>query len=413
MAAPVVTSGGNKERPANSRGVQANTQNSNINHPRQQQQQQKPQQSRTQRGNNNTQSQAPKPVTAATEDEKRTKDMLNNIWNSLKVNPQIPQVTAAAAPTLPSNNNVNVVTAPQELDLTETLRNVLRIAPSVAASGAVKSEAPIKQPAPAQLPPPPANWRIEAQMKHLNQVRAPPMPHPPMPPQIRHQQGAPMFQQQMGHRFPPPQMRMMNMPPGPPMAYPQHGGGGGNGAGGFPPQGPIVMPGFRPVAAMPFTHSAGPPPFMNPHNGGGMGPNRQFHPQNQSFNRGGHSNNSHHHYEDEHQNQFSGPSSLRNTASVSGHGAFIPLQAARKISKLKSVNGQPGLQQGQGKAQSVAVAEQKQATGSQSTAEALKPDKENQSKEQTPQPKKAPVTKAKPNSAPRPPRIAANFSVNK
>lgn len=46
----------------------------------------------------------------------------------------------------------------------------------------------IQQPAPAQLPPPPVNWRIEAQIQHLSQTKGqsaaaaqPRPPHPPAP----------------------------------------------------------------------------------------------------------------------------------------------------------------------------------------------------------------------------------------
>lgn len=367
-------------------------QGNHRNNPRQQ-----PQQPQKQHIPSNTKA----PAATEAEDEKRTKDMLNNIWNQLKVNAN------ASNPGITFPSSASAI-APQGLDLTETLKKCLKIAPSEGSkeqspSGyATKMEVPGPVPAPAQLPPPPANWRIEAQIQHLNHVRSPAPVHPPNVnvhprPFMGSSGGPPPRMQQQLIRHPPPPMfqQQMGMMQVPHMGFPQHGGRVP-----FVPHGQVVMPAFRPVAAVPFTHSAGPMPFMHP-GGDGQFNHRQFHP-NQHHSRNN-NNQGTHRQED---SRLSGPHTLRNTVSTSGHGAFIPLQAARKITKLKNMNGT-------GQQQERVVAEESQAGGAavvaaakKSTVQAEQTNKTTKEK----QPKKAPVAKSKANAAPRPPRIAANFS---
>lgn len=289
---------------------------------------------------------------SVTEEEKRAKDMLNNIWNSLKV----PQVTGSA-PT--------AVQAPPQVDLAEALKKCLKINPSAATAPSA-----IQQPAPAQLPPPPANWRIEAQIQHLSQVRPPaqvPQPAQPMPNMMHALPGPPPPMFQMAPVYMGPNQRFPAPHPPPHMGYPPHI---------FPPSsGPVVMSGFRPVAAMPFTRGAGPPP-----------------PRGMMFHR----------QQERDTNRVSGPNALRNTGTVgaTGHGAFIPLQAARKITKLKNLNGG-----GPAPEKTVAPVVEQSKPIAVAEASTSKPEMKNK------EPKQVPLNKSKPNAAPRPARIAANFSV--
>lgn len=328
--------------------------------------------------------------TISTEDEKRTKDMLNNIWNSLKANNSLPMPMP-----IPALGNPAVGGPPTGLpglDLTETLKKCLKIAPnSSSTSSGGSNELPqkpeseaIQQPSPAQLPPPPANWRIEAQIQHLNQRKppAPPQPHQQVPMPV------PLIPNMMHNDMrmqPPPPMYMMPMPQ---MGF---------GPRGYNSRPPMPMPPFRPVATMPFPR---PPPYMN--GPPGPMPNR---PYNQPMrNQKPYPNSNNNSGPQPGPNKLAGPNALRNTASVSGHGAFIPLQAARKITKMKSQNGNSS---GESKK------EKETATATEKKPEPLEVAKKSDDSSKD-KPKKLVVnnTPSKPQSGPRPARIAANFSVN-
>lgn len=307
----------------------------------------------------------------AADDEKRTKEMLNNIWNSLKgKNPVVPNLQPSVL--LPPSK----VTAP-DIDLTESLRKCLKITPTTA------FEVPnIQQPSPAQLPPPPANWRIEAQIKHLQSkpvLSAVPMPAANQalnmrPPMFAQQNQYPVFMPQPP-RFPalPPQLQMH--PGGPPQM--------GFSVNGYPMRPP--MSGFRPVAAMPFTNAV-PPPFMHPDGGQSRQQQQHYHQNRNNSGQYGYGNS----YDS-------------NKLTDAGHGAFIPLQAARKISKLRTINGaQKSHPEELGKKTVDATDEKVSAAAGTSS----KPEAKGVMPKKAPRPKTETV-------APKAPRIAANFSVNK
>lgn len=295
--------------------------------------------------------------------------MLDTIWNSLKG-----PLSASDANGFPMPK--------REGDLAEALKKCLKIAPP-STVGDQSQPSVIQQPPPAQLPPPPANWRIEAQIQHLSQARPTGTVAPPHAQPLVHSLGGPpppLFQMPpvfMGgshnQRFQPPHAEMGFPPPGL-----------------YPAGGPIGMTGFRPVAAMPFTNAYGPTP--------------QRHSSFQQNPR-----NSHHQHQRHQQvpqgpqreaSRLSGPHALRNAGSVSanGQGAFIPLQAARKIAKLKNLNGhQPNV--APSVVQRPVVVEESSGSAPKVSSCKIK------------DPKQVPVTRSKPNATPRPARLAANFSV--
>lgn len=317
-----------------------------------------------------------------TSDEKNTKEMLNHIWNSLKANPvQLPGMPSVVTATTPTN-------AP--LDLTESLRKCLKIAGNENKSN---DAAPvIQQPAPAQLPPPPANWRIEAQIKHLKATQQPhamssvhqptvqmvqqqqQQQHQPQPPvnMFVHHHYPPQQQHPLPHHMMPQQLRFPMQRH--PMEHMQMH------------QGPIIMPGFRPVATMPFNHPAGyPPPFAMDR--GYSAQQRNFRPP---------------------PNRIAGPQDLRNTNTVSGPGAFIPLQAARKIAKAKNNSGNALEERNTTNGASNSKANEDRTSDTTTTSQTKCNDNKPKTEDEV---KKAPVKKTKPTSAPRAARIAANFSV--
>lgn len=325
---------------------------------------------------NNLETKSASEASTATEDEKRTKEMLNNIWNSLKGNNTVvPNLPLSA---LPPPSNVSV----PGIDFTESLRKCLKITPTTA------SEVPnIQQPSPAQLPPPPANWRIEAQIKHLQSNPTP--PSIPMPASQGMNMRPPMFAQPNQYpvflpqppRFPGllPQLQMH--PRGPHL--PQMG---------FPAQAHVYpvrqpMSGFRPVAAMPFTNAV-PPPFMHPDGGQSRGgaPQQHYHQNRNMSGQYGHGNG----YDGNRES---------NKLTGAGHGAFIPLQAARKISKLRTMHGAEKESE-----RAIPRADEKIPAAAAGTSS--KPEAREVATKKAPRPKKETV-------AIRTPRIAANFSVHK
>ena len=407
-------------------------------------QQQRPRVEKNQRNNVPARTDQEKPAKTApsvpqpTEDEKRTKDLLNNIWNSLKANPgnvpppclPLPQAsTAGKEPPQPT----------QGLDLTETLKKCLKISP-VGEEGKTDNvpepdkatTTTIQQPAPAQLPPPPVNWRIEAQIQHLSQTKGqsaaaaqPRPPHPPAPQGVQMPfMGAggppppnqPMFYVGMAPMgmIPPPHM----LPGGPPMGFPPHGA-----VHQFPPReqhpprGPIV-PGFvRPVPAMPFNNHPGQqqqhrPPFSHVPP---RGANRHF------FNNNNHGRNVNAPFfpnqsQQEEPNRLAGPHALRNPGSAvsSGHGAFIPLQAARKITKLKNSSGANNPAEKAAEKSEEPNKTEEPVVPTSSTANNTEEPTAKKTNKDAPK-KAAGNSKPKTNPTPRPARmarIAANFSVN-
>lgn len=252
-----------------------------------------------------------KPISVEADPEQRTKELLNNIWESLKQKDFVPPELPKGPPILLPNVPAIAAESSEPLDLTASLKKCLRIGEgpsSTADAGAAAVAVPqINQPAPNQLPPPPTNWKIEAQIDHLTKKGAP-VPSGPQP-------GVPT------HFMPPNQMhplRFFSVPPfvqaAPPQLPPPFA----------PSYGPPVMPQF---------HSHPPMPMMMPTQDRHQVPinsNRTQHYR-QNFN-GSHNNNA------RMQNRISGPQTLHNRpANSSAIGAFVPLQAARKISKMKSV----------------------------------------------------------------------------
>lgn len=245
--------------------------------------------------------------TSAIAGESDTKEMLNHIWNALKgkvpiavpsPNNGLPPARAAPAPT----------DVESEIVLTDALRKCLKIdGGSVSVRQSEVKDIP--KPSPNELPPPPpAHWRVEAQIQHLSNKTRQSMP-PARPPMIQPQM-QPQWPVYMCPQRPPmqPQFPQFMPPrgqdPTPRMGYiPMYG-----------------MPLPRPIAAMP---NVPPPRFMNMRPG--MDRGGQFFQDN---NYSGSVYQGHR----AQQQQLSGPQALlQNTG-----GAFIPLQAARKIVKLKS-----------------------------------------------------------------------------
>lgn len=331
--------------------------------------------------------------------DKVTKEALNTIWNALKQNPSdkglpgVPNLASIEPPRPAVDTNAVVI------DFTESLRKCLKITPS---SEAVATPEKIQQPSPAQLPPPPASWRMEAQIKHLGATKPTEnrkTQSQPQPPLVN--QGPPQAPQGHGgiirpNRPPPGAMGLFGAPPlprfgsgappprpyfqHPPMVHPPNGVG-------FPRM-PVNNGGGGPMQGYPM------PPFNN--NMGPQGrPMRPPHWQPQQFFQ------NHHHppqNQQQQQHRMAGPQTLSN---ASGNGAFIPLQAARKITKLKSNNSnretvKPG---------SKKTEENKNPVAAQDAGASAKVDSKAKSGEvavkKTPKPKKDP----------KPARIAANFSM--
>lgn len=347
---------------------------------------------------------------APSDDANRTKEMLNNIWNSLKQNPSQKGIPALPnALPLSQNNNppapaqAKPSNQPVAVDFTESLKKCLKI-PSSGAAAAVPEK--IQQPSPAQLPPPPANWRIEAQIKHLGQSKGPPTEK--RPPQQQQQAPPNMRAQQQprpgmfGNQPPFPNM----MPPRPYFQPPPMGHLNGGG-GGFPPQnmgfprmmnagggGPIVMPGF----GMPYNN--------NNHNNsmGPRGPMRPHHQFNNNNNWQQQYGQNHHSPAQQPNNKMSGPQTL----SVASGSAFIPLQAARKITKLKNSGGGDNVMDSKKQALNNKREDKKavgeaNSKGEPATAAGPKAEPALKKTPAAPRPKK--------DAVPRPARIAANFSV--